>query len=80
MIAGITGFMACMSYFGLFGKKIEYSGNVLLKEIIASSFLIFGLYGVGYAVGGKQIGFSFAKWWTICVIGAGVLGYLIRRF
>jgi len=80
MIIGLIGFTASMSYFRLFGKQIEYSGIFLPKLIVAFSFLIVGLYGFGYAVGGKKTGFSFAKWWTTLLIGAGALGYLIRWF
>jgi hypothetical protein len=80
MIAGIAGFIISMSYFALFGKQIEYNAIFISKAIIAFSFLVFGVYGVGYAVGGKQLGSSFAKRWAIFLIGAGVLGYLMRRF
>lgn len=61
MITGLIGFTASMIYFRLFGKQIEYSGIVLPKLIVAFSFLIVGLYGFGYAVGGKETGSSFAK-------------------
>jgi hypothetical protein len=79
IIIGVAGFITSMSYFRLFGKQIEYSGIFLSKLIIVFSFLIFGLYGFGYAVGGKKTGFSFAKWCFILLIGAGTLGYLTRR-
>ena len=79
MVTGIAGFMAGMSYFRLFGKPIEYNSVALAKQIIEFSFLIFGMYGFGYAFGGKRIGFSLAKWWALLLIGAGVLGYLLHR-
>lgn len=79
MITGMVGFMASMSYFRLFGKEIEHTAVALSKQTIAFSFLILGIYGFGYAFGGKKIGFSFAKWWALFLIGAGVLGYLLHR-
>lgn len=79
MISGIAGFMAGMSCFRLFGKPIEYTTVALAKQIVPFSFLIFGMYGFGYAFGGKRIGFSLAKWWALLLTGAGVLGYLLHR-
>lgn len=79
MITGIAGFMASMSYFRLFGKAIEYTTVSAAKQIVPFSFLIFGMYGFGYAFGGKKMGFSFAKWWALLAIAAGVLGYLLHR-
>ena len=79
MMVGMAGFAATMSYFRLFGKQIEYDGILLSKLTVAFSFLIFGLYGFGYAVSGKKTGWSFARWWTILLIGAAALGYLLRR-
>lgn len=79
MITGIAGFMASMSYFRLFEKVVEHTAIALSKQMIAFSFLIFAMYGFGYAFGGKKIGFSFAKWWALLLIGAGVVGYLLHR-
>lgn len=80
MITGLASFFISMSYFGMFGQRIEYSGKSLSEMAVVFGFLIFGLYGFGYAVGGKRLGFSFAKWWVAFLVMLGILGYLGRQF
>ena len=76
--AGLAGFFTSMSCFGLFGRQIQYSGKPLLALIVAFSFLVVGLYGAGYAAGGRRTGLSFAKWWAIFLVLLFSIGYLRR--
>ena len=72
MVMGLAGFFAGMAYFDLFGKDIQYNG----KELVPACFLMFGMYGMGHAFGGRRLGLKYAGVWTILVIAAALIGAL----
>jgi hypothetical protein len=75
MLIAMSGFFASMAYFHLFGHAIQYQP----KELVPVSFLLLGIYGLGYAFGGTRLGFRYLRLWAILVIAAAVVGFIRVR-
>jgi hypothetical protein len=72
MLIAMSGFFASMAYFRLFGHAIQYQPS----ELVPASFLLLGMYGLGYAFGGRRLGFRYLRLWAILGITAAVVGFI----
>jgi hypothetical protein len=80
MAIGLIGFFLGMSYLKLFNTFIEYDFAGLSKIIFAFSFVVLGIYGLGYVFGGNRSGLSSVKYCALLFIIAGFLGYIRFAF